>query len=342
MATESGRTETPLSKSLWDEPYRFRFFQAVRLLERLNPGKKPVGYHFPLDEEVVRFRSRLSLNFPPSEIHEIRRSADKRGRETTEMTVAFLGMIGPLGALPVPYTELAMERARFKDRALWEFLDLFHHRMVSLFYRAWEKYRFPVAYERSRDDRFTGYLYHLIGLGTSGLKRRQAFPDIALLLYSGLIAQRPHSATALRAILADYFRVPVHIEQMRGQWLEIDEDSLTFLGKANCRLGVDAIAGSRLWDQQSKFRVQLGPLGFSRFFAFLPPGQWYRPASELVRLLAGMEFDFDFQLILKKEEVPACHLASQTGQQAMLGWTTWLKTMPTRQDDPQVILNVKN
>ncbi len=342
MAAQSGRTDPPLDKILWDEPYRFRFFQAIRLLERLSPGKAPVGYYAPPKDEVARFRSRLSLNFPPSEIHEIRPSPSGQEDQPPEMTVAFMGLTGPLGALPTPYTELVMERARFKDRALWEFLDLFHHRMVSLFYRAWEKYRFPVAYERSRSDKFTGYLFSLIGMTTDGLKNRQVFPDIALLLYSGLIGQRPHSAATFRSILADYFRTPVQIDQFQGQWLEIDEESLTCLGKANCGLGVNAILGSRLWDQQSKFRVRFGPLDFSSFFSFLPPGEWHKPAGELVRFLAGMEFDFDFQLVLKKEEVPACALNSQPGQQAMLGWTTWLKTMPTQQDDPQVLLNLKN
>jgi type VI secretion system protein ImpH len=339
MAATSGRTDTPLSQTLWDEPYRFRFFQAVRLLERLFPRKAPVGYHAVPEDEVVRFRSRLSLNFPPSEIHELRRQSPEQEDHPPEMTVAFMGMTGPLGVLPVPYTELVMERVRYKDRALWEFLDLFHHRLVSLFYRAWEKYRFPIAYERSRSDKFTGYLFSLIGMSTEGLRNRQQFPDIALLHYSGLIAQRPRSVAALQGILSDYFQAWVQIQQFQGQWLEIDEESLTFLGRANFELGVNAIAGSRLWDQQSKFRVCLGPLRLAQFLAFLPSGPSYRPIHELVRFLVGMEYDFDLQLILKAEEVPACQLTSQPGRQAMLGWTTWLKTMPFLQDSRQVVLS---
>jgi type VI secretion system protein ImpH len=342
MAATSGRTETPLSKLLWDESYRFKFFQAVRLLERIETTRAPVGLHTDPGKEIVRFRSRLSLEFPPSEIHEIRRPPSEREEKPPEMVVAFMGLVGPLGVLPTTYTELLMERIRYKDRALWEFLDLFNHRMVSFFYRAWEKYRFPVAYERNQNDRFTGQLFNLIGMGTLGLRDRQAFPDPALLLYCGLISQHPHSATAIQSILADFFRVPVRLDQFCGQWLEIDQESLTFIGTANCELGINAIAGARLWDQQSKFRLRLGPMGFSRFGDFLPPGKAYRPIRELVRFLAGMEFDFDFQLILKAEEVPPCILNSQADQQSMLGWTTWLKTQPFRQDDPQVILASRN
>jgi type VI secretion system protein ImpH len=341
MASTSGRTDTPLSQSLWDEPYRFRFFQAVRLLERLFPKKGPVGYQAFPEDEVVRFRSRLSLNFPPSEIHELRRPSLEQGDRPPEMTVAFMGLTGPLGVLPVPYTELVMERVRYKDRSLWEFLDIFHHRMVSLFYRAWEKYRFPIAYERSRSDKFTGYLFSLIGMSTEGLRGRQQFPDLALLHYSGLIAQRPRSVSALRGILSDYFQAGVEIQQFQGQWLEIDAESLTFLGKANFELGVNAIVGSRLWDQQSKFRVCLGPLRLAQFLSFLPSGSLHRPFHELVRFLVGMEFDFDLQLILKAEEVPACELTSQPDHQAMLGWTTWLKTLPFLQDSRQVVLTAK-
>ncbi len=342
MATSGGRTDSPLNRLFWDEPYRFKFFQAVRLLERMQPERRPVGYHADPNKEIVRFRSRLSLDFPPSEIHEIRPQAHPENRQPPEMVVAFMGLTGPLGALPTHYTEFLMERARYKDRALWEFLDIFHHRLVSFFYRAWEKYRFPVAYERDQNDRFTVQLYNLIGLGTGALRGRQDFPDQALLLYGGLIAQKPHSATALQSILTDYFRVPAKIQQFCGQWLEVDSESLTFLGQANCQLGVNAIVGSRLWDQQSKFRLRLGPLVFSAFLAFLPSGDKHRPLNEVVRFLMGMEFDFDFQLILNAEEVPACQLSSQPGRQAMLGWTTWLKTKPFQHDDPQVVLHSLN
>jgi type VI secretion system protein ImpH len=304
----------------------------------MEPGRLPVGLHTDPKKEVVRFRSRLSMEFPPSEIHEIRHPA-KHEESPPEMVVAFMGLAGPQGALPIPYTELMMERARYKDRALAEFLDLFVHRLLSFFYRAWEKYRFPVAYERDQNDRFTGHLFHLVGMGTTGLKNRQQFPDPALLLYTGLIAQHPHSSTALGAILADYFQVPVQVLQFWGQWLAIDPESQTFLGQANSQLGVNAIVGSRVWDQQSKLRIRVGPMRFAKFSAFLPPGPLFQPVSELVRLVTGMEYDFDFQLVLQAAEVPPCVLSSNSKEKPMLGWTTWLKTQPFEQDDPQVILN---
>jgi type VI secretion system protein ImpH len=337
MAAEDGRRNSPLDKKLFDEPYRFEFFQAVRLLERIYRDRHPVGREGTPATEVARFRTRASLGFPASQIHEL---AGDDSSKPPQMMVAFMGLTGPMGVLPHPYTELLIERARYKDTALWEFLDAFNHRMISLFYRAWEKYRFAIAYERGEEDQFTRSLLALIGLGTRGLTERMSFSDQALLFYSGLFAQRPHSATAIEAILGDYFRVPARVEQFAGQWLDLDEESLTRLGKANSSLGVNTVAGARVWDSQSKFRLKLGPLTYFQFTEMLPAGTAFRPAAEMTRLVAGMELDFDVQLIMKAEEVPPSVLTTRAKRRPRLGWTSWLKTRPFEEDDSQVILSV--
>lgn len=338
MAAAGRGTGSPLTQLLFDEPYRFEFFQAVRLLERLNPGRGPVGRDGDPREEAARFRAHASLSFPPSQIRRI--DEGEGGGGAPEMTVAFMGLVGPLGVLPQHYTELVAERARYGDTALGEFLGLFEHRMLSLFYRAWEKHRVTAAHERGEFDQFTEYLFDLIGLGTRGLRGRTAVPDQALLLYGGLIAQRPHSASAVGAVLSDYFGAPARVEQFAGQWLGLEEGDRTRLGAANSRLGVDAVAGARVWDDQSKFRCRFGPLNFAQFRAFLPAGTAFRPAAELVRLLAGLEFDFDFQLVLRAEEVPGCVLSTGAAERPLLGWSTWLKTRDFAGDDSQVVLGV--
>jgi type VI secretion system protein ImpH len=339
MATESWTTDTPLAKVLFDEPYRFDFFQAVRLLERLCPGRNPVGRDSSPSQEVARFRTRLSLSFPPSQIYQI----NPGGQEVVsppQMVVAFMGLLGPLGVLPTHYTELMMERARYKDRASWEFLDIFSHRMISLFFRAWEKYRFSIAYERGEEDRFTEYLFDIVGMGTRGLRGRMSLKDEGLLFYGGLIAQRPHSASAIEAILGDYFAAPVHIDQFCGQWLKLDEESISRMGRANNQLGINTVVGTRIWDTQSKFRLRFGPLTFKQFTAFLPTGTAFKPAVELTRLLVGTEFDFDFKPVLKAEEVPGCILTTRAKRRPLLGWTSWLKTRDFTKDDEQVTLDI--
>jgi type VI secretion system protein ImpH len=330
MATESGRADPSVAEALLEEGYRFDFFEAVRVLERVFPHRHAVGRDANPTQEVVRFRSRLSLAFPPSAIHEL--TEVEGGDRPVEMTVAFMGLTGPLGVLPRHYTELLLERTRRKDNTLRDFLDLFNHRVISLFYRTWEKYRFPIAYERAvaqqhDDDDFSLNIFDLIGMGTKGMRGRLEVGDEALLFYAGLLGQRPHSASALTGILHDFFEIPVEVRQFIGQWLHLSKENRTSLGgEANNSLGVNTIAGSRVWDQQARFRLCLGPLTFREFSRFLPASSTFRLLVQFARYIAGQECDFDVQLILKADEVPKSQLGAMGERAPRLGWTTWLKT----------------
>jgi type VI secretion system protein ImpH len=339
MASESGRPDPSLEEVLFAEGYRFDFFQAVRLLELIYVERKPVGRQASPGEEVVRFRTHLSLSFPPSAIQDLQRP--RESDRPARLTAAFMGLMGPLGVLPRHYTELMLERARRHDSALRDFLDLFDHRIISLFHRAWEKYRFHVAFERTVKsgggyDPFSLHLFDLIGMGTGGLRGRLEFGDEALLFYAGLLGQHPRSASAIGNILRDYFAMPVAVAQFVGQWLEITEENRTRLGAANNAVGSSAVAGTRTWDQQAKFKLRVGPLGYAEFTRLLPAGDAHQPFVQLTRYCAGQEFDFDVQLVLKAAEVPWCRLGDG---QARLGFSTWLKTAEFERDADQVIFS---
>src|SRR5258708_2519902 len=166
-----------VTEQLFAEGFAFDFFQAVRLLGRVDPRRRPVGVTAAPRDEIVRFRAHLSLNFPPSSVYEIQRVSDGPPR----MTETFMGLTGPSGILPRHYTELLMRldrEVRGPERyALRAWLDLFNHRFVSLFYRAWEKYRFFLAQERGghfgkEPDTFTQALYSFVGLGLPALRER--------------------------------------------------------------------------------------------------------------------------------------------------------------------------
>ncbi|MGI9055804.1 MAG: type VI secretion system baseplate subunit TssG [Pyrinomonadaceae bacterium] len=329
-----------LNQELFDEPYRFDFFQAVRLLERIFPNRQPLGGKALPNQEIIRIRSRMSLDFPASQIYEITETTDEFTEETKqEIFVNFMGMTGPSGVLPVRYTELLIDRIRYKDTAMWSFLDIYTHRAVSLFYRAWEKYRFPVQYERGNDS-FTEYLFDFAGLGTNGLRNRQAVEDETLLPYAGLLAQKPHSSLALEQMIADYFEIDVKVEQFSGQWLDLDDESITRIGTANRKLGYTTIVGTKVWDQQSKFSLRLGTLPFRKFQAFLPTGTANEPLKSIVKLMTGQELDFDVRLVLDAKQVPGCILTTRAMRRPMLGWSSWLKTAPFESDDEQVVLQV--
>jgi type VI secretion system protein ImpH len=331
-----------MKELLYSEPYRFAFFQAVRLLERTSPGKEGVGRAVVPGNEIVRFRTHPSLAFPPSEIVELKAPPPGQEDRPPEMTVNFIGLTGPQGVLPHPYTELVRERVSYKDTALWSFFDIFNHRIASLFYRAWEKYRFPIAYERQGEDAFTEYLFDLIGMGTPGLRGRMSVRDQALLLYAGHIAQKPHSGVSIAAVLRDYFRVPAEVVQFVGQWFPLEPENVTRMGQANCELGRTLVAGDSVFVSQSKFRVRLGPLTLAQFVSFLPVGPAWKPVTDLTRYLAGLEFDYDVQLVLRKEDVPPCSLDSKSSLPPMLGWTTWITSETPRRDADEVILPVDN
>ncbi len=343
MAAESRRADPSVEQVLFEEGYRFEFFEAVRLLERVSPHRRPVGRDAKPAQEVVRIRSLPSLSFPASAVHEITKADEDS--EPPEMLVNFMGMTGPLGVLPRHYTELLLERMRQKDQTLRDFLDIFNHRFVSLFYRAWEKYRFPIAYERcvgSREgyDPFSLSLFDLMGMGTKGLRDRLEVGDEALLFYAGLVAQHPRSACVLEGVLADYFGVPVKASQFVGQWLFLSEENRSYLrpGDARSVLGVTAVLGTRVWDQQAKFRLRVGPLAFAEFCEFLPSGNAFRPLVQLARFLAGQEFDFDVRLMLLAAEVPRCRLGDTGARAPRLGWSTWLKSREFARDADDTVL----
>ncbi len=250
------------------------------------------------------------------------------------MTIAFLGLSGPSGVLPHCYTEFLLERRKAGDLAILEFLDLFNHRLASMFFRAWAKYRPIIGYERGRADRFTDYLFHLIGLGAAPLRDRHTFSDAALPYFSGFLAQRRRPAVALEALLREHFGQPVTVESFVGQWLRLAPEDRSILSKdgPHNSLGVSLVVGDRVWDEQGKFRLRVGPLGFRQFRKFLPDGPAFRPMAQMTRLFVDAEFDFDIQLVLKAEEVPSCQLSSKPGKGARLGRFAWLKSRDFEKD----------
>jgi type VI secretion system protein ImpH len=317
----------PLDERLFEYSFEYNFFQAVRLLHLILAGRPGVGRIAKPGEEPVRFKARESLEFPASSIHGISFETDPPA-----MTVAFMGLTGVQGVLPHHYTQHILARAQAKDFAMAEFLDLFHHRIISLFYRAWEKHHFPVRFQlaaaQQQTDEFTQYLFDWIGMGTANLRGRTSVPDEALLRYAGLLGQEPPCASALQSMLRDYFGVEVRIEEFMGAWYPLSEDDqcdMSGAGLSN-QLGLGAIAGDAVWDPQARFRVRVGPLTLQRYLAFLPDGRAVDELNDLVRFFAGPILQFDMQLVLQAEEVPWCQLGDESPGGPRLGWCGWLKT----------------
>jgi type VI secretion system protein ImpH len=339
---ESPSRYDAVAAALRNTPFEFEFFQAVRLLERmsLQSGRGVVGRFEQPGREVVRFSAHASFPFPASQIQRI---AFADGAAPI-MVINFMGLTGPSGVLPLYYTEMIVERIRAKDRAMASFFDMFNHRMTSLFYQAWEKYRFAIAYERGERDRVSQVLMDLLGLGTPGLSNRLAVRDDSVLYYAGLLGLHTRSASALQRTLEDYFDVPVQVEQFTGAWHRLRESDLCRFQRgsgASEQLGGGAIVGDEIYDQQSGVRILLGPLNLTQYLDFLPTGTAHEPLRSLTRLICNGEVDFEFQLILDKDHVPVCELAPGGEDEALaprLGWTSWAKTRPLTEHARDTIL----
>ena len=345
MAT-TGRPSDPdvevskVEKELREEPYLFEFFHAVRLMERLFPGKSPVGRFNPPNAEVVRFTANSTLAFPASEVQTLEWPAEK---DPGRMKVNFMGLTGPEGVMPLYYTSLLAERTRSGDRSAVDFFDIFNHRIISLFYLAWEKYRFSVAYEREGLDPFSHHLMDLIGMGTPSLQNRLPVLDDSLMYYSGLLAQKPRSATALRNILTDYFEVPVEVEQFAGGWYPLDKNTQTNLQDGfseSEELGVGVVVGDEVWDQTARVRIKIGPLSLQQYQDFLPQGTAFPALKALTNFFSNGEFDFEIQLILDRRDVPSCELGAEGENAPQLGWHTYIRTREMEQDASETILQL--
>ncbi len=343
MATESRREDAPLEKLLFQEPYRFDFFQAVRLLERLDEGREPVGRDTRPGREPVRFVARLGLSFPASSIHDLRPAVADRDLAppgTPIMTVAFMGLTGPMGVLPTFYTEKLIEeflRCRRLKRdsipPLAAFLDLFNHRLISLYYRAWDKNHPFSACERGAREPLDRAVFSLAGLRLPATREPAPFAGEALLFYAGLFASRRRHAAGLEDLLKGYFGEPVEVIQFVGRWLALGPGDRSRLGArgVNNTLRVNLSLGSRVWDERGKFRLRIGPLTYERYNEFLPGRPAFRALVKMARLYIGPEYEFDVQLVLRARDVPLCRLGAAPAG-AQLGRNSWLTSRPANRD----------
>lgn len=335
MAGNNWGTNRPLENFLFDEAHLFDFYQAVRLMEKLRPESSPVGENVNPAAEITRFKSKVTMSFPASDIEAIR--AGKNG-DPPEMYVNFMGVAGAFGPLPNPYVELLIEREARGDTAFRDFLDIFNHRLVSLMYRVRKMNRLGMEIKSPDEIPFAQHLWSVIGLGMKTLRDRMKVRDRAFLYYGGLMSQKPHSMVGLERILSHYFGVTVKSRQYRGRWFKLERDQITILGVfgQNRVLGESAVLGTRVWNQHTKFRLVVGPLKLKVFEEFLPIGSRFRPLVEMARFYVGREMDFEINLIIKALDAPAARLSATVGPR--LGWTSWIKTRDFTEDDAQVVL----
>ena len=335
MAGSGGQTPNHLVDELEKKPFAFDFFRAVRLLQSQSPGHTRVGYSFSLAQDPIRFAQNPSLAFASSTLEALRRPANS---PVPKLFVNHFGLLGPNGPMPLHFTEYAHERhLHAHDDTLAGFLNIFHHRLISFFFRAWADSQKSVDLDRPSDQRFALYLGSFFGAGTNSMSDRDEVQDWAKLYFAGRLANQTRHAEGLESILGQYFDIPTEIDTFVGRWMDLPPDSLCQLGASleTSRLGLTTIVGSRFWEAQLNFRIKMGPMTLAEFERLLPSGVAFKRLKRWVLNYCGEHFFWDVQFVLRADQVPQTSL----GQSGRLGWTTWLKTKPFTHDAEDLILN---
>lgn len=329
------RDPVAVSALLEAKAARMDFFQVLRLIENAHPELPRIGASLRPRDDAVRFGQDPSLVFHATALGQFAGAGpDARAR----LAVNFFGLLGANGPLPTHITEYVRDRLRNGgDGTMLAFLDVFHHRMLSLFYRARAASEPVISLDRGDADRFSVFVGSLFGIGAPALRERDDIGDFAKLHFAGLMANKSRPAAGLVTILREYFKLPLQVEQFVGHWMVLPPEIQSRIGAADDgnRLGQSLVLGRKVWDCQNKFRIVIGPLSYEDYRRFMPGGDSLKRLLAWVRSYVGMALEWDVRLILKKEERPALRL----GGPVRMGWSTWLASGAATRDPDQMLIN---
>lgn len=306
-------------------PWSHDFFALLRRIEGLSPHLPRLGRAARPSLEPIRLGEEAELDFAPAALAKL----EPTGAGVPRLGVRFFGLLGPQGPLPLHLTEYARERQyQRNDPTLARFLDVFHHRLLMLFYRAWAQSQPAVQHDRPAADRYAAWLGAASGLH-GGWQPKDTLPQTARLFNAGLMGSRSRHPEGLAKILSQHFQVAVRIDPHVPQWLPLEPEERTRLGFARNRgerigltpaaLGRSTTVGTKIWDRQYRFRVVIGPLTREQYDRFLPDGSAWRPLNDWIRQYVGHSLRWEIQPVLERRAVPQATL----GNQLRLGYTSW-------------------
>jgi type VI secretion system protein ImpH len=327
MAQETGNQATVMTEALQSHPSEFDLFQALRRLECLHPDRPRIGESLLPCEDLVQLHQHVALEWASASVADYQAP---EGDSRPQMWVNAPGLLGPNGPLPLGVTEYVQERLHHhKDSAPAAFLDLFNHRMLCLFYRAWAGSQQCVSYDRPGNDPFTAYLASCIGAANPGETTHT--PDhLRKLYFAGRLVPGPRSAEGLKAMLQDILGIPTEIHELLGEWDAVHTEDRCRLGKgdAGCQLGAGALIGGAVVECQHRFLIRLGPMSYQDYQSLNPGSERLCRLTDWVRTYVGDEFDFVVQLVLGKSEVPEPRLNGT----CQLGRSCWVRSRPLPHD----------
>lgn len=336
MDAQTGSSADALKflRELEASPYRYDFFAVMRRLESMHPNKPRFGQGARPVDEPVRLGQEPSMAFAPSAVASFKAGGKNRPHKLSGF---FLGLFGPNGPLPLHLTEYARDRERNEDDPTFRaFADIFHHRLLMLFYRAWANAQPTASLDRETTRRIDTYVGSVFGIGAPEFRDRDSVPDDARLHMAGRFALQTKPAEGLLAVLQEFFGLAFRIIEYVGEWLHLSRKDWMRLGApgSSGTLGSDAVIGASVWNCQHKFRIVCGPLQLDDFTRLLPGQESLRRLRDTVRSYIGFSVDWDLNLVLARADVPQLRL----GQSGVLGWTSWLGERQTTDDADDVII----
>lgn len=324
MQTKKRAAESGVMQHLLAEPYRYQFVQAMRIL--LCWLRQQNVSHAQAFGQVLRFKSSLSLSFPASEIEQL--SLDDN--EQLTLIPTFMRFLGIGGTLPLHHSErIAGHRLSRKDAGVPAFLDIFSHRMLTLYYQAWEKYRLESTLQTQATDAQLPLLMALAGVQRTALPSNgdtDAVTQDVAAWYAGLLRCRPVSTQAIGPVLAEYCAVPVTLQQFVGGWDYLEKDRRSLLGSVNFTLARGATLGLRLWRQDMRVCLHIGPLDAAGLQRFLPRSTGAAALAKMLALFGVPDLQYEVRLILSPPCITPLLLSSNPSERRRLGWTTFLQT----------------
>lgn len=347
MATTRRRKSLSLTEQLVDEPFRFNFYQAVRAIEYAancqnhgnNAVSAPLSLKAPPSREFLRFTTQPKLSFSPADINTIKQASIAENSPLPNqppsqlqwlMEVTFMGLGGSQGVMPFYFSEAILKQLKLKNTGLRDFFDIFNHRAITMFYKAWSKYQIGSSYEthkvrgQQEKDDITHALLSLIGLGQSTLQYRQPYGDESLIPLSGLLSRDTCTASGLAGMIKHLFDLSVEIKQFTGSYSELTDDIVTKLGSQNNALGYTTFLGSKCHHSAGKFTVAITPRNAEEHAALAPGAPLIRSLMSFIRTAAGPELEFDIEVTQTDEQIPCAQLLMSDTYQPTLGWNTLL------------------
>lgn len=310
-----------LGERLRDAPQSFELLQALLVLEQERPTSTSLACGNDPRHEVVRLRGPLTPVFAPSQISRIGYIEEQGSAPQLVLHTPVFGLGGPDGPLPYAYQEWLQQRAREKDEATAEFLDLFQHRLLSLLYRVQRKHRLALPFCAPAQSPVYRQLLALNGLSAAGDEAQSS----AVIARTALFANRRRSLAGLHNLVSQRFGLATRIEGFQGAWRAIPVASQSVLGRGTSppKLGRAALAGRHVWDQHAGIRITLGPLDSDQVRGFLPEGAEHRALGHLVAFYLDAELACSLRLVLKQAD--PLHLHRHPDTAVRLGWGSWLK-----------------